>query len=273
MALFGFGKKEGAKGPTPGPPPAPPGAPPVPPGPPTAKKAPTGPPPEEQGIPVDQVISMRQQGLTNNQVIQNLQRAGYSQQQIFDAMNQADIKGGVEASPPSYGEEAPANPMQPPTSGPPAPSQPPPPPSGPPPQGPPSGPPTGPPPGPPPQPQRPSQSAGSLSSTEEQIEQIAESIIDEKWTELVTNINKIISWKDKLESRMDAFDQKIDDLKADYDKLHEAVLGKIEQYDKNITNVGTEVKAMEKVFQKVLPAFQENINELGRVTKRLKGSK
>ena len=51
------------------------------------------------GVPTDLVIQMRQQGLSNDQVIQNLQSQGYTSSQVFDAMNQADVKGAVEAAP------------------------------------------------------------------------------------------------------------------------------------------------------------------------------
>lgn len=47
------------------------------------------------GPPTDLVIGMRQQGFTNNQIVQALQRDGYASDQIFDAMSQADIKGGI----------------------------------------------------------------------------------------------------------------------------------------------------------------------------------
>src|SRR3989338_2251649 len=50
------------------------------------------------GVPTDMVIQMRRQGISNNQVIQSLQRMGYRSHEIFDAMNQADIKGGVEGA-------------------------------------------------------------------------------------------------------------------------------------------------------------------------------
>ena len=43
------------------------------------------------------------------------------------------------------------------------------------------------------------------------------------------------------------------DLKSDFDGLHKAILGKIGEYDKNLVNIGTDIKAMEKVFQKVIP--------------------
>jgi len=42
-------------------------------------------------------------------------------------------------------------------------------------------------------------------------------------------------------------------------------IGKISEYDKNITDVGVEIKAMEKVFQKVLPTFTENVNKIDRL--------
>jgi len=62
-------------------------------------------------------------------------------------------------------------------------------------------------------------------------------------------------------------------MQQSFDKLHQAIIGKIAEYDKNILNVGTEIKAMEKVFQKVLPTFTENVNELSRVTRGLRKPK
>ena len=59
-------------------------------------------------------------------------------------------------------------------------------------------------------------------------------------------------------------------LKDQFDKLHTAILEKVGEYDKHITDVGTEVQALERVFQKILPGFLENVNELGRITEKLK---
>src|SRR3989304_3249456 len=54
------------------------------------------------GSPINDILQMRQQGLSNNQVIQNLQRSGYTNTQIFDAMNQADTKMAVEGVQPGF---------------------------------------------------------------------------------------------------------------------------------------------------------------------------
>jgi hypothetical protein len=102
-------------------------------------------------------------------------------------------------------------------------------------------------------------------------EELIEAIIDEKWNELLKDINKVIDWKDKAETRLVQMEQKLQDIKEEFDKLHQAIIGKVGEYDKHILDVGTEVKAMEKVFQKVLPTFVDNINELGRITDNIKG--
>ena len=53
-------------------------------------------------VPTDKVMEMRSKGLSNNQIIQILQREGHDMPLIFNAMNQADIKSGID-----YGQLAP----------------------------------------------------------------------------------------------------------------------------------------------------------------------
>lgn len=54
-------------------------------------------------------------------------------------------------------------------------------------------------------------------------------------------------------------------LKENMDKLHEGVLGKIREYDTNLQDVGSSIKAMDQVFKKVLPTLTESVNKLSRV--------
>lgn len=222
-------------------------------------------PPSLDGPPTDKVLAMRQQGISNHQIVQQLQREGYTSTHIFDAMNQADIKGGVEtmAEGPGMHEEELRNPaslqgaMPPPMPGfdmgsmgnqqmqqqnmQPSPIQ---------------------------EYQLEGRSAGPLEV--ERIEEIAEAIIDEKWNDLVKSINKIVEWKERIESRIAKIEQEVSDLKQDFTALHQGILGKIGEYDKNLTNIGTEIQAMERVFQKTLPTFTENISELNRITADIK---
>ena len=203
-----------------------------------------------QDLPVDQVKSMQAQGMDNNQIIQALQRDGYNATQIFDAMNQAAVAGHTPAV--HRGEHSMNDQQYPPQSSQPsAPPQPPHPPSS-------SGSAQGP------------SSSSSSPINQQGVEELVEAIIDEKWNELVKDINTIVEWKNQAQNTIVSIEQQFNDLKAQFDKLHQALIAKIGEYDKNILDVGAEVKAMEKVFSKVLPVFTENVSELNKITKRLK---
>lgn len=178
--------------------------------------------------------------MTNNQIIAALQRQGYNTNQILDAMNQADIRMQTRRPFDVEGgkmpeQNIPGQGMQFPAGGEFAPLE------------------------------------GSAGT--ERIEEIAEAIIEEKWTDLMENINRIIEWKEKTETRITQLESVMRSMKDDFDKIHTSVLERVTDYDKHITDVGTEVKALEKVFQKVLPGFIENVAELSRITEDIKKNK
>jgi len=161
---------------------------------------------------------MQSQGLSNNQIIQALQRQGFQPTQIYDALAQAEAKRSIEPMMPST-EEMPKTEMKP---------------------------------------------------VHPESEAIVEQIIEEKWHELQKDIAKVNEWKELVSSRMDKLEQSVTDLRSDLDGLHKAVVARVGEYDKTLLDVGTEIKAMEKVFQKVLPELTGNIQELSRITKAAK---
>jgi hypothetical protein len=101
-------------------------------------------------------------------------------------------------------------------------------------------------------------------------EEIAEAIVEEKWREKSVEISKVIEWKDEVTTKLAQLQQQIDDLKASFGSLHKGMLGKISEYDENLTNVGTEIKAMEKVFSRVLPSLTDSVNKLQRMSNNKK---
>ena len=210
MAIFGFGKKK--------------------------KEMPQAAP----GLPIDQVRALRQRGMSNDQIIPELERQGYNSSQIFDALNQVSLSGGNIQEPPDLGIPQPNLPQEQYTG--------------------------------PEQQLKPTPPPQELIN-KEQIEEMAEAIIDEKWKEFEEDIRIIIDWKEKTETKVSQIEQQIKDLVNSLNNLHKSVISKISEYDKNITDVGTEIKAMEKVFQKVLPSLTENVNKLDRMTKSSKLNK
>ena len=200
-------------------------------------------PVQDTSLPIDAVKKMREQGFSNSQIVQTLQREGYKSHQIFDAMNQAETTaaGPVPGAIPPAPAPAPMQPMPEPApeyAYPSAPAYPP-----------------------------------EPSMGREQIEEVAESIIEEKWAEFMKSVNQILEWKESIDAKFSKIEHEISSLKKDYDKLHKGVLGRISEYDRSITDVGTEVKALGKTFEKILPTLTENVSELSRITSNVKKRK
>ena|SRR3989338_1689918 len=103
------------------------------------------------------------------------------------------------------------------------------------------------------------------------VEQVAESIAQEKFDDVNKEVQKLKEDVAVMGSKLDMFSQMTNDLREDVKNLHQALIGKIGDYDKTLLDVGTDIKAMEKVFTKMLPDLSANIQELDRITKRVKG--
>lgn len=191
-------------------------------------------------LPVQQILDFRQQGYSDNQIVQQLQRQGYAYQQIYDAMSQADL-AKLSGSPIPE-----VQPGMPPPEPAPAPAQ-----------------------ESYPQPY-PQEYPSYQPSGEEKISEIAEAIINEKWEDLIAEVKKISEWKEKIENQLQKISDDYRHLQDQFAELHRGVIGKISEYDENIRDVGSELKAVEKVFKDVIPSFTENVNELSRITKGLK---
>ncbi len=239
----------------------------------------------QQGIrtPVDEVVRLRSQGLSNNQIVQALQRSGFQAHQIFEAFSQADLRvpsamQGVpqqgrpedalgDLPPPPFGQEmdnessitGPQSPEEMnqggfggqgqnifPEEG--SPQQ--------------------------------GYQAGSQGGygyqgerdSSARMEEISEAIIEEKWGDLMKDFNKILEWKGSMEQRLSVTEQRLADLKSSFENLQRSVVEKVADYDKSVKDVGSEMKALEQVFQKIIPTMTENVNELSRLTKGMKSS-
>ncbi|MEK6946130.1 MAG: hypothetical protein AABX32_00835 [Nanoarchaeota archaeon] len=202
---------------------------------------PPDPEPQAPSSPVEQVVMMKQQGYTNGQITQLLQSQGYTTTQISDAINQGSLSGNFEnprqeTGMSDYGQsdyEQPYTQQQ-------------------------------------PQPQNfqpPHEISNPMTMDDERIQEITEAIIEEKWQEFAGDMRRVIEWKDRSEDRIAKVEQQLIDLRLSIDSLTKSLVGKITSYDQNILDVGTEIKAMEKVFQKVLPTLTENVNKLDRMAK------
>ncbi len=220
-------------------------------------------------IPVDIVINLKNQGYSNTQIIDSLKKQNYSLQEISDAMNQSDIKNTIDSpdidlsnapspsgndnvdfpNPPTPNADDYANmsPYQ-------------------------------------------DISTNTKMSTDysnqsvynnspqrdsytEKIEEIAESIIKEKWDDMLKEFGDINIWKEKTRTDILSIKQEILRTQERFETLQRAILGKVSEYDKDVKDIGTEIKALEKVLEKIIDPLTSNIKDLQKVTDELKYKK
>jgi len=219
--------------------------------------------------PVNLVMEMQSSGLNDAEVIRRLREQGYSEKDINDAFNQAKIKSTIKQEPfptPATAEAGAGDYMK----------------AGPPQQGGAEFVPAPSPEGyvqqeqPAPSfesyeyPQQVQQGYNQESYSTETFEEIAESIIEEKWRSFMDRIGDMQGWKETVDreiARIEKRTEKIDDAITG---IHAALLEKVGEYGKNIKTLGSDVKAVEKALSQILSPLMRNVKDLRSVTETLK---
>ncbi|MCX6774960.1 MAG: hypothetical protein NTY99_02610 [DPANN group archaeon] len=106
--------------------------------------------------------------------------------------------------------------------------------------------------------------------TTEEIQEIAEAIIAEKWQKVGKEIDEIKKTQDDTSASLGGMQERMSNLEKKMDMVIQEILGKVDEYGKGIADVGTELKAMQKVFGTVMPTFTENIKDLQEVVGKAK---
>ncbi|MCW1296213.1 MAG: hypothetical protein OH319_00845 [Candidatus Parvarchaeota archaeon] len=201
-------------------------------------------------IPVQDVISMREQGLSNDQIITQLKSQGYSFSQIRDALAQADLKMSVIAPVPTEHfpvkeeVEAPAFPQISPLPTEPA--------------------------APMPEAAPSPETFGERSL--EDIERVLEEIIEEKWKEVGEKLNEFETWKVNFDSKLGAIETRINDLNTRVGNIEQSISARVEEYGKAISDVNVQMQALERVLGKLVPSLSDSIKELRDVVEETKKS-
>ncbi len=102
------------------------------------------------------------------------------------------------------------------------------------------------------------------------IQSIVEEVIDEKWRDLMTSVGDIGAWKSQISDDLEATKQEIVRLQQRFDAIQAAITGKVSEYESAMKGLSGEMKALEKVFEKILEPLTANIKELGRITEDLR---
>ncbi|MDD5253692.1 MAG: hypothetical protein PHG05_01130 [Candidatus Nanoarchaeia archaeon] len=101
-------------------------------------------------------------------------------------------------------------------------------------------------------------------------EELIESLIEEKWQQVIQSVGDMDVWKARVKDDLLSVKQEILRISSRVDNLQAAVLSKVNEYSSNLSEVGTEIKALEKVMEKIIEPLTTNIKELNRITEDLK---
>ncbi|MFH0831317.1 MAG: hypothetical protein V1886_00405 [archaeon] len=104
----------------------------------------------------------------------------------------------------------------------------------------------------------------------EMIEEIAEEIVSEKFSEIRDKISSILDFKDNIEIRINNINDRLKRIEASNDATQAAILGKIQQYGQDIKSLGTEMQVLGGAFGKILNPLVDNVKELGKITDKFK---
>ncbi len=104
----------------------------------------------------------------------------------------------------------------------------------------------------------------------ERTQQLAESIIKEKWNDFNEKVGNFELWKEKVDTNIISLKQELIRTQQRFENLEKAVLNKVSDYNKTMESVNTEMKALEKVFEKIIDPLTSSIKELKKVSEELK---
>lgn len=109
-----------------------------------------------------------------------------------------------------------------------------------------------------------------MSIPTENIQEITESIINEKWQKLLEDFGDLGAWKDRVRTEIVSIKQEILRMENRFESLQKGIIGKVKDYDSNISDVGTEIKALEKILQKIIQPLTKNVKDLSKIVDEMK---
>ncbi len=104
----------------------------------------------------------------------------------------------------------------------------------------------------------------------ESIEEIAEEIVAEKFDELQTKLGNLMEWRSFVEAKISSLSDRVKRIEDSIDKLQSAVVGKVQDYSKEIKTLGGGMRSLEMSFSKVLDPLLQNISELKKITESMR---
>jgi len=112
-----------------------------------------------------------------------------------------------------------------------------------------------------------------MSTTSETMNDVAEQITDEKIMKLKKEIGNVENFKEEVASKVDDLNERLKKIESIIEKLEVDIIGKIGSYGENIENIKDEMGMMQDSFSKALNPLLDKASEKSHPTKTRKPSK
>ncbi len=106
-----------------------------------------------------------------------------------------------------------------------------------------------------------------------QVQEVVEAVVEEKWEDFISKIGDINLWKENINNDIESIKQEVLRVQERFSNLQNILIGKVTDYNKNVTELNAEMKALEQVMHKIIEPLSSNVKELGKITSELKKKK
>lgn len=113
----------------------------------------------------------------------------------------------------------------------------------------------------------------SREASTEKIQEVVETIVEEKWEDLLSKVGDLNLWKESVNNDLEAIKQELLRTQDRFNNLQAALIGKVTDYSRNISDMNAEMKALEQVLKNILEPLTTNVKELSKITAQFKSKK
>ena len=99
---------------------------------------------------------------------------------------------------------------------------------------------------------------------QDDTEALVESIVKEKWDDLVGDVGDLAIWKESVKNDLASVKQELLRFENRFDSLQRSIIGKVHDYNKGIKDIGSDIRALDNVLQKIITPLSTNIRELNK---------
>jgi DNA-binding transcriptional MerR regulator len=107
----------------------------------------------------------------------------------------------------------------------------------------------------------------------EMVAEVVEQIIEEKTEDMQKKLDELSRFRIEIQGRTENLNERLRRIESSIDRLQSAVIGKVGDYGKNISDLKKEMQMTQESFSKVISPLSEHMKELRKIADGMKEKK